>query len=238
SGPPMPPGLVTPPPGSSVRLGDKVMPGLATRALDQSHENGNGGSVEEIIYQTLSLLPPVPKYDELAYQVEDDSCAHPDEIGHAEMALRARRALRQGAYLVSVEICSEAGEESDRYDDERWSRLGRVMLWTAEDPFSIERRRALIRSYDLYLQRHFRFQRIEPLDISAPESYSKELRKEARRYRRSVNRKLISNIFSLANIATVIGATITAAVVKYITDDKVGNKINSLFWNLIERFFD
>lgn len=111
------------------------------------------------------------------------------------------------------------------------------MLWAAEDPFSAERRSALIRSYELFLQRKHRFERLAPLDISAPESYSEDLKQEERRYRKSRPLKLLGNIFSVANIGTVIGSIIAANVVKYATDAKFGEEVNALLSGIFNGFF-
>lgn len=75
-----------------------AIPYLARNALGVAKGSLQGASGEDVIARTLYQLPPIPEYDKEAYEVDEDSCVHPDDMEHAKIALGARRALRQGAY--------------------------------------------------------------------------------------------------------------------------------------------
>jgi hypothetical protein len=153
----------------------------------------------------------------LQFDLADPEPQHGDDrpgrnpITWASVINESREKLRTTAYAIAVEQAMLAGWSSDDYCDERWSRLGRVLVWTARSPYDKRVRAVMLRACSMCLGKASDEHMLDPLDITVPDIYLADL-EMVKKAQFSV-RALLSRIVPTENRkAAVLGAVVAGLV--------------------------
>jgi hypothetical protein len=144
------------------------------------------------------------------YEPEDgDDCDHPSPtpVTWADTVRASRKKLRDAAYTIAVQQAILAGWSADDYLDERWSRLGRVIMWAGHSPYDRKVRGMMLLACSMCLGKTDDEHMLDPLDITVSDVYSTDL--EAAKRSRFKILSILSRITSPDNLKAVFAAVAT-----------------------------